>query len=212
MSCSPAPERSTSDFVRQFISPWMREKSIKSHKAVANTSTEATLEARTPRSECDASRAVRMKMKGRLMGVLSNAIISIAFMGDTLVGLAPREAALWILSERPGGGDYISDAVVLGEGTWTAWTWAVSTSAAYPDEVIAFQNRYDCRSGLFTRLRQEHYVAGELVEVSAEPSPPRPPHMLEVEARVMQELCTGRSAPRQMRPNLADARRRAASF
>lgn len=144
------------------------------------------------------------------MGLLTTAIISAALMGDPLVGLAPREAALWILSERPGGGDYLSDTVMLEGETRTAWTWAVSTSAAHPDDVVAFQNRYDCSSGHFTRLRRERYVAGELVEVNAEPSLPRPPHILEVEARVMQDLCTGRSSSRQIVPNLDDARRRVA--
>ena len=139
-----------------------------------------------------------------LLGALSVLVVQ-----DPLIGQAPMREPVRLLAERPGGGDWVSDLATVDGGTFTTWTWAIGPTSSGGQSIDAFQNRYDCATGTFVRLRQERYDDGALTRVGEGPAPARAPTDFEMEARVLERVCSGRGADLSLEPSVDRAAARA---
>lgn len=106
-------------------------------------------------------------------------------------GQAPLNERLYMLSQANGRGDYISAPVDSGKNTLVAWSWSISTYLAGPAKIDAFLNEYDCATSQFRRLRQERYNAETLYDTREDSAGFRPSSWMEMESRIVNEICNG---------------------
>lgn len=104
---------------------------------------------------------------------------------------APLDGRAYILSQSEGRGDYLSAPDHTGPNTSTAWSWSVSSTPDGTPLIDAFLNQYDCETSKFRRIRQERYRADRLYDTRLSDAGFRSPHWLEMEGRIMREICRG---------------------
>lgn len=104
---------------------------------------------------------------------------------------APRDEPVYALSEEDGRGDYLSAPQQTSLNTRTAWSWSVSAGPDGAPLIDAFLNEYDCAATTTRRIRQERYRAEALYDTRVSDAGFRPPHWLEMERRILGEVCRG---------------------
>ena len=104
---------------------------------------------------------------------------------------APLDERVYILSQGEGRGDYLSAPDQTGPNTRTAWSWSVSSTPDGSPLIDAFLNHYDCETTRFRRIRQERYRADQLYNTRLSDAGFRSPHWLEMEGRILREICGG---------------------
>lgn len=104
---------------------------------------------------------------------------------------APLKEQVYILSQSEGRGDYLSAPDETGPNTRTAWSWSVSSTPDGSPLIDAFLNEYDCETSRFRRIRQERYRADQLYDTRISDAGFRSPHSLEMEWRIVREICRG---------------------
>lgn len=102
---------------------------------------------------------------------------------------APLGGRVYILSQSEGRGDYLSAPSQTGPNTRTGWSWSVSATRDGPALIDAFLNEYDCETSQFRRIRQERYRADHLYDTRVSDAGFRSPHLLEMEGRIVGEIC-----------------------
>ena len=105
---------------------------------------------------------------------------------------APLDRPVHVLSEGEGQGDYVSAPHRTAEDRRTAWSWSVSRTAGGEILIDAFLNENDCGASSFLRIRQERYRDSTLYDTRMGNTAFRPPHWLEMEARLVRDICTDR--------------------
>jgi hypothetical protein len=104
---------------------------------------------------------------------------------------APMDQPAYMLGESDGRGDYVSSPQETGPRTMTAWSWSVTSRIDGTVLVDAFLNEYDCETSRFRRIRQERYRNGALYDTRVSDAGFRPAWWLEMEARILKEVCGG---------------------
>lgn len=104
---------------------------------------------------------------------------------------APRDQPVYVLSQDAGRGDYLSAPQSTSPDTRTAWSWSVSAAPDGAPLIDAFLNEYDCATSTARRIRQERYRADALYDTRLSNTGFRPPHWLEMEQRILGEVCRG---------------------
>ncbi len=109
---------------------------------------------------------------------------------------APRDQPVYVLSQEAGGGDgfsaphqYLSAPQQTSPTTTTAWSWSVSAAPDGAPLIDAFLNEYDCAAWSTRRIRQERYRDDALYDTRVSEAGFRPPHWLEMEGRILREVC-----------------------
>lgn len=111
---------------------------------------------------------------------------------------APRDHPAYVLSQDDGGSDgfsaprqYLSAPQQTSPTTRMAWSWSLSAAPDGAPLIDAFLNEYDCAASTVRRVRQERYRAGVLYDTRVSEAGFRPPHWLEMERRILGEVCRG---------------------
>ena len=120
-----------------------------------------------------------------------NPMIVLALLLAAAPQSAPLDQPAHVLSREPNRGDYLSPPHQTGPATHTAWSWSISARPDGVPLIDAFLNEYDCATSTFRRLRQERYRGDVLYDTRVSDAAPRPPHWLEMEARIVNEVCRG---------------------
>lgn len=102
---------------------------------------------------------------------------------------APLEGRVYVLSQDEGWGAYLSEPDQTAPNVRTAWSWSVWLTLDGSQSIDAFLNEYDCETSQFRRVRQERFREGVLYDVRVSESGFQSPHWLEMEGRVMEEVC-----------------------
>lgn len=102
---------------------------------------------------------------------------------------APFDERVYILSQNEGRGDYLSAPNQTGPNSRTAWSWSVSSTSDGSLLIDAFLNEYDCGTSKFRRIRQERYRGDHLYDTWTSDAGFRSPHWLEMEGRLVREIC-----------------------
>lgn len=102
---------------------------------------------------------------------------------------APLAEQVYVLSQHGRWGAYLSAPDQTAQHVRTAWSWSVRLTLDGSLLTDAFLNEYDCETSQFRRVRQERFRDGDLYDKRVSESGFRSPHWLEMEGRLMEEVC-----------------------
>lgn len=117
------------------------------------------------------------------------AVLATTFLIPPGLQSAPLEGRVYALSQDDRWGAYLSAPDQTGPNVRMAWSWSVWLTQDGSPLIDAFLNEYDCDRSQFRRVRQERFRDGELYDTRDSETGFRSPHWLEMEGRVIEEVC-----------------------
>jgi len=121
--------------------------------------------------------------------MIPTVVVATTFLISSGLQSAPLEGRVYVLSRHDRWGAYLSVPDQTGPNVRMAWSWPVWLTQDGSPLIDAFLNEYDCNTSQFRRVRQQRFRDGGLYDTRDSEAGFRSPHWLEMEGRVMEEVC-----------------------
>lgn len=102
---------------------------------------------------------------------------------------APLDGRVYVLSQHDRWGAYLSAPDQTAPNRRAAWSWSVWLALDGSRLIDAFLNEYGCQTSQFRRIRQERFREDGLYDARVPDAGFGSPHCLEMEDRMMREVC-----------------------